>query len=565
MTLLSSFVDRQSLASTPREVIGPRLWVASFAIALSGGLHGMNTSMISGILAMSDMAKLLRLSSRTAADKADITGWITSSLALGLLIGAVVCFVVSDRIGRKPLLFLSAMTYNIGSIVQMTMSHNAGSRPEAIFIAGRTLSGIGGGMGTVIGTAYLAEIAPKAVRGTVTGLFPINIMGGVALGYWINYFCVLGISATSSWQWRAPVVIQIYPGLLMCLTVPFLPESPRWLMMRGRDDEAKRSLLWYRRLDIDHPYVAEELAMLERQRANEASISTASWAEMCRQVATDASLRQRFVLVLVSTFIFIFSGGNSITYYQSTILKTIGISSATFSLLFSGIYGLCKVSAVFIYSMFFSDRFGRRPNMLIGTSICIVCVAYIAAYLGTVGAHSTPGETSAAAYVAVVALFIFAIGYGLGPAPVTFTLNSEVFPAAIRGKLMSVMICVQYVLNFGLSRGFSNMTVAMKPYGPFVLFACVSFAGLVYMFLAQPETKGLQMEQIDQLFSYRWYNTGLHSRKIRAAVADHDRNVTVPGAEEQNTSEGSFAEGSQDKDKSSPLTATQDVAQLPRN
>jgi SP family sugar:H+ symporter-like MFS transporter len=196
-------------------------------------------------------------------------------------------------------------------------------------------------------------------------------------------------------------------------------------------------------------------------------------------------------------------------------LNTIGVTGKAGTYLYSGIYGLMKVLAVFVYSLFCAERFGRRTCLLIGSVINLICVLYIAVYLGALAPH----HNTAGGWVAVVCLFVFAIGYGIGWAPVSYGLNAEVFPNAYRSKLMSMTFSMQYLVNFLLTRFFPNMVSRYRKFrvcdtrkriphslfgrrpfqvanigsfGPFAIFACVSALIITYVFLALPgELAGL--------------------------------------------------------------------------
>lgn len=232
-----------------------------------------------------------------------------------------------------------------------------------------------------------------------------------------------------------------------------MPESPRWLILRGKNDRALHILARIRRLPEDHPYVEEEYNEIASSVNTEIEIAhSTSWLGLLRELKDDRTLLRRFILVMIVQLGFNFSGGNSITYYQTSILSTINVTTSDGAYLFSGIYGLMKVLAVLVYAFLLSERFGRRKMLLIGATINILCVLWIAIYLGALAGHN-----KAAGWVAIAAVCLFAIGYGIGWAPVAFGLNGEVFPNRMRAKIMSLTIGMQYLANFCLTRFFPNM------------------------------------------------------------------------------------------------------------
>ena len=243
---------------------------------------------------------------------------------------------------------------------------------------------------------------------------------------------------------------------------------------------------------------------------------------------SDDSLIRRFVLVIIIQIGFNFSGGNSITYYQSNILKSLGLTSKTNSYLFSGVYGLMKVSAVIVYAVFLSERLGRRAMLMIGGVGCMCCVLFLTVYLSLHPTASTSGSTGSYAYAAVASICLvrhtnfcilhspailadqisqFAIFYGLSWAPVAFGVAAETMSNHMRSKAMTVFISVQYLVNFLLTRFFPNIVQSTGARGPFLIFTVASGAILLFCYFAMPETKGQSLESMANLFgSHIWLN-----------------------------------------------------------
>lgn len=413
------------------------------------------------------------------------------------------------------------------------MAANFGSLAE--LLVGRVLSGLGSGFGMPVGPIYISEVSPTELRGMMTTFYNINIMGGVAGSYWINYASLEVIPSTSSWQWRASLVLQLIPSIAIFIGWPFFPESPRYLMMRGRIDAARHSLSRLRGgLDESNSYFAKEFNELkakvdagaETQRGWQAFVS------LVRSISKSAPTRKLILFVLLIQTFFIMSGGNSITYYAPTILESIGMDSQQ-RLLFTAVYGLIKVLSVLLYAFILTERYGRRPLLLIGSSINVACLLYLSIYLG-VSDISTNASPSPAAWVAIVAICLFAVGYGFGWAPVFSLTASEICPTHMRGIVVTITFVYMNLLNFGINRAFPNMTNTMHAYGPFALFASVTFCATVWVFFAFPECKGRSMESADTLFSMPWYKTGF--AKVPAPL-DNDNSSSKDDLEEQMSSE----------------------------
>jgi len=274
-------------------------------------------------------------------------------------------------------------------------------------MAGRVLSGIGSGFGMTTGAIYISEVAPREVRGLMSTLYNVNIMSGVTGAYWINYASTIHISSSSSWQWRVPMILQIIPAVALFIGLPFFPESPRYLALKGKQEQAKTVLMSLRKLPADEPYFVQEYAeimkIVEQQAENEKGWKgVKNLFSMC---VTDAATRKILLFVLIVQTLFIMSGGNSITYYAPTILKSIGLNSEQ-QLLFSAIYGMIKVASVLLYAMVLTDRFGRRPLLLAGATINCGCLIYLAAFLGV----GNTAHASAASWVAIASICVFAVG-----------------------------------------------------------------------------------------------------------------------------------------------------------
>ncbi|KAK5790226.1 hypothetical protein VI817_007513 [Penicillium citrinum] len=478
-------------------------WLAVIWASYCGGLHGFNTANISGTMSLLPFKRDFGWTDLSSTTVSDYSGWVVSSMLLGQILGVLLSGPLGERRGRKSVIICAAIFYTIGAIL---MAANFGSLTE--LLVGRVMSGIGSGFGMTVGPIYISEIAPTEMRGMMTTFYNINIMGGVAGSYWINYASYERISPEDSWQWRATLVLQLIPSVILFIGFPFFPESPRYLMMRGRIEASKQSLLKIRSLDEDHPYFSREFDEI-RGRVDANAETQSAWQSIKSLLGTcitDPPTRKMlFFVILVQTF-FIMSGGNSITYYAPTILKSIGLDSAQV-LLFSAIYGMIKVFSMLFYAFYITDRFGRRPLLLIGSAMNTGCLIYLAAYLG-VADLSGSGSPSPAAWIAIVAICIFAIGYAFGWAPVFSLTASEICPTSTRGTVVTIAFIYQNLLNFGITRGFPNMTEDMHAWGPFALFAAFTGCATVWVFLAFPECKGRSMESAGQLFSLPWYKIG---------------------------------------------------------
>ncbi|OOF96474.1 hypothetical protein ASPCADRAFT_206651 [Aspergillus carbonarius ITEM 5010] len=365
-------------------------------------------------------------------------------------------------------------------------------------------------MGMSAGPIYISEVAPLELRGMMTTFYNVNIMSGVAGSYWINYASLQVIPSTSSWQWRTTLVLQSIPAIILLLGYPFFPESPRYLIMRGRIDAAHRSLSRLRGgMDESTEYFAREYTELCSRLDTTPKSGAQAFLSLMRECIHHAPTRKVLLFVtLIQTF-FIMSGGNSITYYAPNILDSIGLTQSQV-LLFTAIYGLIKFLAVFLYAFFLTDHYGRRPLLLLGSTINVLCLLYLTCYLALSPPSSSSSTTgpSAASWVSIVAICLYAIGYGFGWAPAFSLTASEICPTRIRGTVVTLAFTYQNLLNFGITRAFPNMTDRMQPWGPFALFTGFTAVGTLWVAVAFPECKGKSMEGMEEVFARPWWRVG---------------------------------------------------------
>ncbi|KAM0550199.1 hypothetical protein ACHAPJ_009047 [Fusarium lateritium] len=476
---------------------------------------------------MSAFQKHFQLDEMSTESLANWDAWITSILMLGSFTGSLISAPLTDKLGRRWSLGASALLYCIAAIMMAANPGGAGGRVE--LLVGRFLSGAGSGAASVIGTGYTAEIAPKSIRGGLTALYNANTMLSVGLAYWVNFGSLLHIDEKKNMQWQVPMGVQALPGVILLVALPFIPESPRWLLSCGKTASAETALEHLRSLPKEHDYLRTEFEEINSGIDHERSLAP-GWSGFLAEVSTP-NIRKRLILDLIMQVGFQFSGGNIITYYNTSILQSIGFKSHQIIYLFSGIYGLVKFCSVLFYCLFIIDRLGRRQGLFIGSSLILVSLVYISAFLGV--SELRDGQVpKAAAWVAVVFIYIFAIGYAFSWGTAPWIINAEVFPSSVRSILMALCVAWQYLVNFALSRGQPNMVLAMHSWGPFCLFACFTSCTTFYCYFAFPETRGLSMDHMDKLFDMPWDRVGPASIKIVNAENKTSSRFDKPDDEE---------------------------------
>lgn len=430
----------------------------SLISALGGYLFGFDFAVISGALPFL----------RTAFHLSPLwEGFLTGSLALGCIVGCLLAGKIADQYGRRPGLMLSAGIFAISSL---GMAFSTGL-PE--FVMMRFCAGIGVGMASILSPLYIAEISPAQMRGRNVAINQLTIGLGVLVTNVVNY--ELAGKGDQAWRWMFG--LGVVPSALFLLGVVFLPESPRWLVKAGKEQEAARIL------NRIGPSKFADDTMKDIERSQQHSTQPSYSAVFGKNVRS-------IVLIGVTLAVFQqFCGINVVYNYTTTIFKSIGasldnqliqtIAIGTVSLLFT------------LLAMWQVDKLGRRPLMLIGSSGLSVVYIVLAILL-----------KQQAPSIWVSMFVLIAIGlYTTSIAPVTWVLISEIFPNNIRGVASSVAVVSLWIAYFILVFTYPILAEYMGAYGPFYLYAAICFAGFLFIRSNVKETKGQTLEQVEQVFT----------------------------------------------------------------
>lgn len=294
-------------------------------------------------------------------------GFMTGMLELGAFIGCLFLPYLADRISRKWSLTVATGFFCVGAIIQ-TAANN-----YAALVAGRTIGGVGVGTLAMGAPLYISEIAPPNLRGSLLVLEAISIVIGAIIAYWITYGTR---EIAGEWAFRLPFLLQMVPALLVGGGIHFFPYSPRWLAMRGRDDDSLQSLSKLRRVPPNDDRVQaewkgilsevrfqEEILRLEHPTDNRFKAELAQWVDLFRP-----KYLKRTAIALGIPFFQQFSGINAFVYYAPTFFAALGQSSEM-ALILSGMVNICQLVAG-IPTFLFLDQFGRR-KLAIGGGIAM--------------------------------------------------------------------------------------------------------------------------------------------------------------------------------------------------
>lgn len=442
------------------------------AVASLGGLlFGYDTSVISGAI---DALKIYFQLSPAE------TGWAVSNVVIGCVIGSLCSGEMARKIGRKKTLIIAALLFTISAIGSAVV--------ESFFwfIVYRMIGGVAVGLAAAISPMYIAEVAPKDYRGTASAMNNFALVFGQIVIFYVNYKIAQGM--TEAWLvdvgWRYMIGSEVIPCLLFCLVVGFIPESPRWDAMRGRDDLALATLS-----KISNPEHAKNLlAEIKASMVNEAGQVSKQKVDFKRPGAI-------FIIIVacaLATFQQL-SGVNVMMYYAPTVLKTItgSIEEAMFQTIWIGVAQLVGIG---IGAILF-DKLGRLPLMktgAIGAALGLLLTSY-AMYTQNTG------------YLALVGMIFFMIFYAFSWGVGMWVLIGEIFPNYLRAQGLAIAVSFNWIFNFVVSQSFPMMNE--NPYlleqfhgaFPMWIFAGCCVIGFIFLIRYVPETKGVSLEKMEPL------------------------------------------------------------------
>ncbi|KAK5050879.1 hypothetical protein LTR84_003438 [Exophiala bonariae] len=501
----------KAIRSAPREVIFNRQLLLSCVLyAMSAITATWDQGSASVVPSLPGFQKHFGITSGT--DAKQIRTFITI-IYPGYAVGAALSFFLNDRIGRLWSFRLYTLIWTIGQLVACFSPGLAG------LWAARIISGLGIGALTVTGPMAICELAPAEIRGLLTAWF--NVAMGISLVS--SIFCVLGVYQhipTSKLQfqvvWFSPC---IYMALLVAASV-FLCESPRWLFMVDRHEEAAKVLVRIRGLPATHPRVQLELREIEDSIRREKELyHSDGLAGIIKETFTVPSNLRRVQQSLVSYGLAQLSGANSITSYFVPILSLMGLGGGpTRSMFLSGMYGLSKLFFTLIASFFFIDALGRRKSLFVGTFLQLISDIYVGVYIKYKQESTVSGSASQGA---IAFIFIHAFGYAVACLLILpYVFGAELWPNRIRSFGGALSACFHWLFIYAFQSGLPSLLSQTDNWGAFIFFAGWCFIAMIYVYLMVPELSGLSVEEIDHLFQGPWFNAYKRSRKTHVITSE---------------------------------------------
>ncbi|KAF1844167.1 general substrate transporter [Cucurbitaria berberidis CBS 394.84] len=444
-------------------------------------------------------------------EKAELLSNITSMVQMGSILGALIAFFITDRIGRLWATRQLCVVWVIG--ISIFLASSATGSVGQIY-AGRFIAGVGIGQTTVVAPTYLAETAPRAIRGLCVCAFAGAVYIGIMLAYFASWGSSIHISSHTDAQWLVPNSMHLMFAVLIFTLSFFSRESPRWLIKVGRHEEALDNLSRLRQLPADHPYVTSEIVDINDQlnREREATMGT-SWLGPIRELFSSKANLYRIQLSIMSQLLSQWSGSNSITVYAPQYFAMMGTTGQKEKLFATAIFGVVKFVSSMICALFLIDFIGRKRSLSAGISIQLFAMLYMAIFLlvdNKVSDKSIPQTPSQkrAAMGAIVMIYFSGFGWALGWNSIQYLINSEIYPLRLRALGGSIAMTFHFVNQYGNSKAVPIMFLAMTHGGTMMFFSCVTAIGLVWVYFFLPETTGKSLEAMDEMFSLPWHLIG---------------------------------------------------------
>ncbi|KAK7039228.1 hypothetical protein VNI00_010133 [Paramarasmius palmivorus] len=447
----------------------PYIVMVGLFAGLGSFLFGYDTGIITTSIAHDSFKDYMGRPSDAA------TGAIVATYIAGEAVGAIIQMILGDVLGRKRFMQLMCMTVTVGTVIQ-TAAQN-----YAMFLVGRILTGVavGGLVGTV--PIYNSEISPPESRGVIGGLSGYMIGIGGFLANWIGYACGFA-SDTTSFQWRFPLALQVPPGVILFFGLFILPESPRWLIRAGRDEEAKAAFSRIRgnlTADTLHAEFEDMREQILFEKSSEVSTFVEAWRKYKKRI---------IIAVAVQTMTSL-TGVNVINYYQTTLYKQLGITGHTI-LLLAGVYGTIGV-LINIISLRLVDRFGRVK--LLGYGAAGLCVDLI--YSALMARFFASSDNRVGKGFAILGIYMFTAIYYLGINSTTWLYGVEILPMFLRSKVTGLASTSHFVVNIAITEAGPSAFANIKE-NYYYVFVATTFVSAVCVFCFFPETKGRSLEMI---------------------------------------------------------------------
>ncbi|MGG4013083.1 sugar porter family MFS transporter [Bacillus smithii] len=417
---------------------------------------------------------------------ASTIGWITSSVMFGAIFGGAMAGQLSDRLGRRKMILISAIIFVVGSILSGIVPFNG----SVSLILARILLGFAVGAASALVPAYMSEMAPAHLRGRLSGINQTMIVSGMLLSYVVN-FLLSGLPTT--WAWRSMLTIAALPAVILFIGVLKLPESPRFLVKNNKLDEARKVLSYIRpkhEIDAEMKQIQDTIREEQNKKASWGTLLNSKYRYLVIAGVGVAAFQQ-------------FQGANAIFYYIPLIVETATGKAASSALLWPIIQGIILVLGSLVF-LVVADKFNRRTLLTLGGTIMGLSFIF-PAILNVIIPNAHP-------MIIVVFLSIYVAFYSFTWAPLTWVIVGEIFPLMIRGRASGLASSLNWIGSFLVGLLFPIMTATMAQEAVFAIFGAICLLGVLFVRTCVPETRGRTLEEIEKIGEMK--NVENHTLKI---------------------------------------------------
>lgn len=439
------------------------VYQCTFVAAVGGLLFGYDTAVVAGAIGF--IQKKYELS-------AAMTGWVASCALVGCMVGAMFAGALSDRLGRKKVLMISAVAFAVSSLgIMLPLDLD-------YFIFFRVIGGVGIGIASMLAPMYISEIAPAAIRGRLISIYQLGIVIGILLIYFVNA-AIAGLY-DEAWNvdhgWRWMFGSGIIPSIVFIVLLLIVPESPRWLAQKNRWSEAENVLV-----KVNGQVKAKEELSSIREALG---IKEGSFNDLLKP-----GLRAALIIGVLLAIFSQVTGINVIMYYAPEIFKATGDGSSSAlmqTILVGGINVLMTIVAIK-----YVDKLGRKKLLLIGSAGMAVCLALIgmAFYSGM-----------SAGYWVLTGILLYISFFAISLGPLTFVVVAEIFPNHVRGRAMSVAIFFLWLSVYIVSQTFPMLLESIGTAWTFWIYMITSVLAFLFIWNLVPETKEKTLEEIEKMW-----------------------------------------------------------------
>ena len=433
----------------------PQIFIYAVIAAFGAFVVGLNLGGISGAIDL--LADEFSLSSMSK-------GLVASALMVGCLVGALLGGGMSDRYGRKPMLLVSALLLALSAIGCSMLSNGA-----AALVIFRFIAGLGVGVLSAVIPTYITEISPAKLRGTFVSFYQLFVVIGILVAYTCNY-----IFAPKALSWHLMLGLPLVFAIVDILLLLALPESPRWLVQRGKIEEAEKAIARYGFDNIEREAIMAS--------AGEKKEKGAKFSELFK-----GKIGKVVFLGSMLAFFQQITGINVVINYAPGILGNLGIAGS--NPLLQTIYIGAANLLFTIIALWLCDKFGRKTLLLWGCAGLVVSLSYITY------AFSIANPSEVGILVAIVAYIAF---FALSLSPLMFVVTSEMYPSYIRGTAMALSTGISWACAFLCVQFYPWMESTLGTNVAFGIFAVLCLAAGLFIKFCIPETKGKSLEDIEK-------------------------------------------------------------------